>query len=517
MIRDGTKGGGVIDTVLLFGKYRICKVLGTGRAGTVFLAVHVGLEEYRAVKRVPKSFADYERFRREALILKGLRHPGIPIVYDLEEDDRYSYLIEEYLEGESLFHLVKSQGSLSLELTVFYGIQLADIIHYLHVAGENPILHLDLQPKNLLSCHGRLKLIDFDHAAFFYEANLERQRYGTIGFAAPEQYEMDGILDQRTDLYSAGVLLYFMYTGLYPSVPFSCETIRNKGLASVIGTCLKQDREKRFLDAGELSESLKQLERNLSPGKISPESSLVIALAGSKPGAGVTHLAIGLSVYLRNLGFPNLYEEKNESAMGAALAKAVGAVRDSFGLMKYKNFVWKQRYGPAVWVKPHPYDWIVADYGTEIEAAVKSCPDRVVFVADSCLWSLEAGVRKAAALEETQIPWVVVVNHGAHGETIFRPQICEKQLCLKAPYFSSPFQESNDTKSFYRELMEGLGVFEKRKGKFRRWGRRKGKGWRQKEGFRLNGLLEKGKRVIFPGRLEFWEQEEEQEPPISPL
>ncbi|MFT4005054.1 MAG: serine/threonine protein kinase, partial [Lacrimispora sp.] len=55
--------------------------MGTGRAGTVFLAVHLGLEEYRAVKRVPKSFLNYEHFRREALVLKELRHPGIPIVY----------------------------------------------------------------------------------------------------------------------------------------------------------------------------------------------------------------------------------------------------------------------------------------------------------------------------------------------------------------------------------------------------------------------------------------------------
>ena len=75
-----------LDSVL-FGKYQLCRILGTGRIGTVFLAVHLGLEEYRAVKRVPRSFHDYEHFRREALILKELRHPGIPIIYDIEEDE----------------------------------------------------------------------------------------------------------------------------------------------------------------------------------------------------------------------------------------------------------------------------------------------------------------------------------------------------------------------------------------------------------------------------------------------
>lgn len=75
-----------LDTVL-FGKYRLCRILGTGRLGTVFLAVHLGLFEYRAIKRVQKSSLEYDQFRREALILKELRHPGIPIVYDIEEDE----------------------------------------------------------------------------------------------------------------------------------------------------------------------------------------------------------------------------------------------------------------------------------------------------------------------------------------------------------------------------------------------------------------------------------------------
>ena len=89
--------------------------MGNGRSGTVYLAYHIELEEYRAVKIVPKSIADYDTFRKEALFLKTLRHPGIPIVYDVEEDTGYSYLIEEYLEGESLYALVKRMGSLSVK------------------------------------------------------------------------------------------------------------------------------------------------------------------------------------------------------------------------------------------------------------------------------------------------------------------------------------------------------------------------------------------------------------------
>ena len=71
---------------ILFGKYRLCRKLGAGGHGIVYLAYHVELETYRAVKIVPKSLVDYETFKREALFLKTLRHPGIPLVYDVEED-----------------------------------------------------------------------------------------------------------------------------------------------------------------------------------------------------------------------------------------------------------------------------------------------------------------------------------------------------------------------------------------------------------------------------------------------
>ena len=131
---------------VLFGKYRLCRKLGSGRSGTVYLTYHVELEEYRALKIVPKTMSDYDTFRKEALFLKTLRHPGIPIVYDLEEDSENSYLIEEYLEGESLYALVKRLGVLSIETAADIGIQVCRLIQFMNSA-ENPILYLDLQDR----------------------------------------------------------------------------------------------------------------------------------------------------------------------------------------------------------------------------------------------------------------------------------------------------------------------------------------------------------------------------------
>ena len=217
-LRDDLEEGGVrIKDTLLFGKYQLLRCIGQGRSGSVFLAVHVELKEYRAIKQVSKNCLSYEQFLKEALLLKELRHPGIPIVYDVEEDSEFSYLIEEFLEGNSVYDLVKSQGYLLQEAAIGYGIQICSLVNYLHLAEKTPILHLDLQPKNLLLCHGKIKLIDFGSAAVQKDANAASRRYGTPGYCAPEQWQQKDVLDVRTDVYAIGALLYFMVTGEHPA------------------------------------------------------------------------------------------------------------------------------------------------------------------------------------------------------------------------------------------------------------------------------------------------------------
>ena len=204
---------------------------------------------------------------------------------------------------------------------------------------------MDLQPRNLLVCHGSVKLIDFDHAAFTDEANAAADRYGTVGCAAPEQYEKNGKLDERTDLYAIGVILHYLYTGAFPAVPYEPVPAMKPELAAIIRTCLEEKRERRFSSASELNKRLKQLEqRGAAANACLQPSPLMIALAGSKAGAGTTHIAVGLSVCLRNLGYPNLYEERNGSGMGAELGTFTGALRDRCGRMQYHGFVCKPAY-----------------------------------------------------------------------------------------------------------------------------------------------------------------------------
>lgn len=122
------------ENTILFGKYQLCRILGRGRSGTVYLAKHKDLEEYRAIKQVAKACVDAGQFRKEALILKCIRHPGIPVVYDLEEDEDFCYLIEEFLEGDSLYALVSDMGHFSKAMTVRYGIQICHLVNILMYA-----------------------------------------------------------------------------------------------------------------------------------------------------------------------------------------------------------------------------------------------------------------------------------------------------------------------------------------------------------------------------------------------
>ena len=123
----------------------------------------------------------------EANILAKLRHPGIPIVYDIEEDEAFYYIIEEYVEGESLEKLLWNT-SVSQEYMIQIGIQLCGIVSFLHSQKPFPVLHQDLKPSHIIVCGNQVKLIDFGIASYITSRGKNYQNYGTKGFAAPEQY-----------------------------------------------------------------------------------------------------------------------------------------------------------------------------------------------------------------------------------------------------------------------------------------------------------------------------------------
>lgn len=482
------EGGGRIEDTTLFGKYQLCRVLGRGRSGTVYLAKHIDLEEYRAIKQVPKACVGYEQFRREALILKSIRHPGIPVVYDLEEDEEFSYLIEEFLEGDSLYALVSDMGHFSKAMTVRYGIQICRLVSILHSSRPIPILYLDLQPKNLLVCHDTVKLVDFDHAVHLDEAEHLTKRYGTIGCAAPEQYTGE-ILDERTDIYAIGAVLYYMLTGTFPDgSPVYRRELIGRDLADVIRRCLDRDPKLRYESADRLCEELERIQEKMAEkrqGVFRNDhlSSLTIAVAGAAPGAGATHVAIGLAMYLRRCGLSVLYEEKNGSGAVRQFASCAGAVCDRYGIYRICGLPMLPSYGEAVKLEPHPFGIVVQDCGVLSPSFSQTPADGYLLVCGAKPWQWEMArdaVSISGALSET----AVIYNHFCRQLKMRLPCPAREANCFLMPQCSNPFASAKQMQKFYHEVFLTLtgqrtggivrrlyGVIERlRKGPGGRWG-----------------------------------------------
>lgn len=471
---DLPKGGVYIGEHVLFGKYRLCRRLGKGRSGTVYLAYHRELEEYRAVKVVPKSMADYDEFRKEALFLKTLRHPGIPLVYDVEEDGENSYLIEEYLEGESLYALVKRLGGLSVNAALDIGIQICRIIEFMNSA-EKPILYLDLQPGNLMVCGDGIRLIDFDHARYAGEEDCGG-RYGTAGFAAPEQYGGEP-LDCRTDVYAIGALLYFMRYGHPPrertegrfEVPETCcrkgagyredaasvlheAAAESRKLDRIMDGCMAADRNRRYQSAGELADTLEELRKESSEKQAI--NSLNIIFAGARPGLGTTHAALGLSTFLTRNGFPTLYQEEYDTGTVRALANGRGLKADRRGVFRIGALRLRPYYGEAVRLPYLYYPIVIKDTGaswTQNRRLPEA--DFCVLVCGGKCW--ETGNTLAAARSLAGQGRLVLLFNHLSAEARFRlPEELSGAPYLRLPFFSDPFRTGPATDACFRKLMD---------------------------------------------------------------
>ena len=171
----------------MFDKYRIVSSLGKGNSSEVFLVEHRKLKAYRAVKCIKKTaLLRQPQLLLEADILKNLKHPGIPTIYDVEEDDKSYYIIEEYIQGQSLEAFVLRQDCISIDTVIQIALQLCDVIKYLHDQKPEPIIYQDLKPEHIILCGKRMVLIDFGISAYITTSGNTFQNFGTHGFAPPE-------------------------------------------------------------------------------------------------------------------------------------------------------------------------------------------------------------------------------------------------------------------------------------------------------------------------------------------
>jgi len=196
------------DNILIwFNKYRIISML----TENVFLAEHIGLKEYRLVKRLDKKGPFYERLLNEAYILQTLVHKGIPLLKDIEDDEEYTYLVEEYIPGDTLTEYVQRTNLSRGEIVTILN-QICNIILYLHKQSP-PVFYLDLNPNNIIiNADKEVFLVDYGASIRDGEDVDKRFQFGMRGFAAPEM-SIEGKAGAHSDIYSIGCILYYMLKG----------------------------------------------------------------------------------------------------------------------------------------------------------------------------------------------------------------------------------------------------------------------------------------------------------------
>ena len=153
-------------------------------------------------------------------MIKRLDHPAIVRIVDIIDDGDVIYIIEDYIEGETLASILESNGAQPQELVIKWAMQLCEALEYLHTR-KPPIIYRDMKPANVMvKPDGNIKIIDFGIAREYKESGLaDTVCLGTRGYAAPEQFGGKGQTDARTDVYCLGATLYHMVTGQNPGEP----------------------------------------------------------------------------------------------------------------------------------------------------------------------------------------------------------------------------------------------------------------------------------------------------------
>lgn len=261
-------------------RYTILEEINEGGMAIVYKARCNLLNRIVAVKILKAEFSDdadfVRRFRREAQAAASLCHPNIVGIYDVGEEDNLYYIVMEYVEGKTLKEVIKEEAPLPPSEVIDIGIQICDALESAH---KNKIVHRDIKSQNIMVTHdGRIKVTDFGIARAASGTTITNTGnvFGTVQYFSPEQAKSDTV-DERSDIYSFGIVLYEALTGQLPfdgdtPVSIALKQIQQRHkpisaiipgfplvLESIINRCMAKSPEERFQTAREIKDELKKL------------------------------------------------------------------------------------------------------------------------------------------------------------------------------------------------------------------------------------------------------------------
>jgi eukaryotic-like serine/threonine-protein kinase len=347
------------------GAYEILTLIGSGGMGEVYRARDVNLNRLVAIKVLPPASAGAperrERFDREAQAVAALNHPNIVTIHSVEQADGHFFLTMELVEGRSLAEALPKSG-LPLDKLLAIAIPLADAIAAAHNKG---ITHRDLKPANIMigdgEHAGRIKVLDFGLAKLADAAGVgsgatamatlpitsEGRIVGTVAYMSPEQAEGKPI-DARSDLFSLGVILYEMATGVRPftgdtsmsiissilkDTPRSVTDVNPvlpRDLGRIIRRALVKDPTRRYQTAADLRNDLEELKTSFDSGELLTSRTGASALTRSwGGGTRPWGVAVGVGAVIVALALAGgIYALRSRSAHSSRSATTTVSIRD---------------------------------------------------------------------------------------------------------------------------------------------------------------------------------------------
>ncbi|CAH8713820.1 serine/threonine protein kinase [Paenibacillus thiaminolyticus] len=492
---------------LLHGRYRIVRLLGSGGMSSVYLAEDERLASKQWAIKVSKPVArDMEQLVHEARLLTALRHPHLPLIVDFYPPDASgrAYLVMEYIEGVTLGERMRERPVTFTE-AIGYAVPICEALSYLH-SRHPPIVFRDMKPSNImLSRQGQVKLIDFGIARNVdADKDHDTVKLGTVGFAAPEQYEGKQS-DARTDLYGIGALLaYMMSDGRWKGeIPIPPQCLADDVLAGFLPVLVKLlaiRPEHRYQSAQELLEVLRPFAAGDTPSTVGINASpyaagrtgagVVIAFHGTSSGIGATHAALMCAYHLSagELGRA-AYVDARDEADGAVIRaldadyegeepdamdsrKTAGDDAEGVRLHGVTCYRWTQ--GNLLPYLLGRYEYVVLDTGADATGRRIEEFERAqipVLVGSASPWRREELREAARRFEANQCThWIAAISH-ADAYPAWRPAWLRGRCrgVAKLPHQPNPFEWSEDALRWTEELVGSGRTGRRWLNRFGRW------------------------------------------------
>ncbi|BFH13574.1 serine/threonine protein kinase [Paenibacillus melissococcoides] len=492
-------GYGLQPGQLLHGRYRIVRLLGKGGMSSVYLAEDERLARKLWAIKVSKPAArDMERLVHEARLLTALRHPHLPLIVDFYPPDASgrAYLVMEYIEGATLGERMRERP-ISFAEAIGYAGPICEALSYLH-SRHPPIVFRDMKPSNImLTRQGQVKLIDFGIARNV-DADKEDDtvKLGTVGFAAPEQYDGKQS-DARTDLYGLGALLtHMMSAGRWKGeVPLPPQCLADDVPADffpVLVKLLAAHPDHRYQSAQELLEVLRPFAAGNASSSLDESNApltaagrtgrlgagVVIAFRGTSSGIGATHAALMCAYHLTagkwgRAAYVDAREEADGPVIRALEADYEGEEPDAMANNRIRR---KPAGDTAAGIRLHGvtcyrwtqsnllpyllgrYEYVVLDMSagaTGYRAEEFERAQIPVLVGSAVPWRREELREAVRRLEANQCThWYAAIAH-ADAYPVWRPPWIRGQCrgVMKLPYQPNPFEWSEDALRWTEELI----------------------------------------------------------------